>query len=92
MDALANDVQYGGNASITKRSCRYWIGTTSTLAGPPNEQQQFAAMIDYVKNPTKDFIPTNTAFPSLQSVTTQQIDPNCGRGPGVATNAQHTFN
>ena len=52
MDALVNDVKYGGNASITKRSTSYWIGTTSTLAGPPNEQQQFAAMIDYVKSHT----------------------------------------
>ena len=85
MDALANDVKYGGNASITKRSTSYWIGTTSTLAGPPNEQQQFAAMIDYVKILIKDFILTNTAFSSLQSVTTQQIDSTAAEA-GVATN------
>ena len=56
MDALQLDVKYGGNASVTKRSTSYWVGTTSTLAGPPNEQQQFAAMIDYVKILLKDYI------------------------------------
>ena len=84
MDALQLDVKYGGNASVTKRSTSYWVGTTSTLAGPPNEQQQFAAMIDYVKILLKDYILTNTAFSSLQSVTTQQIDSTAAEA-GVTT-------
>ena len=84
IDALQLDTKYGGNASVTKRSTAYWVGTTSTLAGPPNEQQQFSAMIDYVKILVRDYILTNTAFTSLQSVTTQSIDSTTAEA-GTAT-------
>jgi len=79
IDALANDVKFGGTKDTTAAARAYWIGTQTQL---PNAQQQRIASFVQMKTILLDYILDNTSYSSLQSVTTQTTNSNNGEAAG----------
>ena len=84
LDAITNDLKYGGNAETYRAAFSYWEGAVSQVNG---QQAQTAAALDQAVVIVKDYILTNTAYSSLQSITTQIIGANPGEA-GTGTTVQ----
>ena len=75
MDALANDIKFGGTRDTTIAAKAYWIGTQTQL---PGAQQQKVAAFTQMKTILMDYILDNASYSSLQSVTSQTTNSNNG--------------
>lgn len=84
LDAITNDIQFGGNAETYKAAFSYWVGAASQVNG---QQAQTAAALDQATTIVKDYILTNTAYSSLQAITTQVINSDDGEA-GTGTLVQ----
>ena len=70
IDALANDVKFGGTKDTTAAARAYWIGTQTQL---PGAQQQKVAAFTQMKTILLDYILDNTFLQVLQSLHKQLI-------------------
>ncbi len=84
LDAITNDLKYGGNAETYRSAFAYWEGAVSQVNG---QQAQTAAALDQAVVIVRDYILTNTAYSSLQSITTQIITGTPGEA-GSGTTVQ----
>ena len=82
LDAIVNDLKFGGNAETYRAAFSYWEGAVSQVSG---QQAQTAAALDQAVVIVRDFILTNTAYGSLQSITTQIITANNGEAGSGTT-------
>ena len=82
LDAISNDLKYGGNAQTYRAAFSYWEGAVSQVNG---QQAQTAAALDQATLIVRDYILTNTAYASLQSITTQIITANNGEAGSGTT-------
>tara|TARA_B100001013_G_scaffold80600_2_gene43550 strand:+ start:91534 stop:99069 length:7536 start_codon:yes stop_codon:yes gene_type:complete len=81
IEAIAHDIQYGGNSEIVRTAKKYWEGAALTLY--PNERTYAVAVNNKIEEIINGYILTNTPWTSLQSpsVTIQTM----GSGEGSAT-------
>jgi hypothetical protein len=80
VDAIANDIKYGGNSETHLAASRYWEGVVSNVTG---QEDQTAAAIDYLKSMLLDYILPNVAHSSLQTRSTQVQDDGAIPTPNV---------
>ena len=80
IDALIFDLKYGGNSKSHFAADKYWEGATTQV---PGAQTETGAAIVKMKDIINNFILTNTAYSSAQSVTTQVLDSTAGEGVAV---------
>ena len=76
IDAIAHDIKFGGNAEVIRTGKIYWDGASSQLGA--GEIAYAVSVNDKLRDIIKDFILTNTAYTSLQTVTTQKTIANNG--------------
>ena len=79
IDAIAHDIKFGGNSEVIRVGKIYWDGASSQLGA--GEIAYAVSVNDKVRDIIKDFILTNTAYTSLQTVTSQRTIANNGE-PG----------
>ena len=70
VDALIQDIKYGGNASTYDASSLYYNGVTSKITG---QEAQTAAALTQLKTIVVNFVLTNTAYTALQAAVSQTI-------------------
>jgi predicted Holliday junction resolvase-like endonuclease len=81
VDALIQDIKFGGNASTYEASALYYTGVTSKI---PGQEAQTAAAINQLRTIVVNFILTNTAYSSLQSAVTQSTTANNGETAAIS--------
>ena len=81
VDALIQDIKFGGNASTYDASALYYNGAASKIAG---QQTQTAAAFNKLKTIIVSYILTNTAYSSLQGSVTQTITVNNGEAAAIS--------
>ena len=74
IDAFVHDLKYGSNRETVKAAKKYWIGTQFVGGEAP----QIVAAYEQMRTILLDFVLDNTAYSSLQSVTTQTTNANDG--------------
>jgi hypothetical protein len=80
VDALIQDIKYGGNAGTYDAAALYYNGAVSKIAG---QESETAAAIDQLKTIVVDYILTNTSYASLQSVIAQTTTANNGEAAAI---------
>jgi len=70
VDALIQDIKYGGNASTYDAASLYYNGVTSKITG---QEAQTAAALTQLKTIVVNFVLTNTAYTALQAAVSQTI-------------------
>jgi hypothetical protein len=90
VNAVINDIRYGGNAATRAQAASYWAGATAKISGTRTPEINY---INYVKTLITTNIITNTAFASLQSpvVTTQSINGALTAEASIATTINSLF-
>ena len=81
VDALIQDIKFGGNASTYDAAALYYNGVTSKIAG---QEAQTAAAITQLKTIIVNYILPNTAYTSLQTAVTQTINSNNGEAAAIS--------
>ena len=81
VDALIQDIKFGGNASTYEASALYYNGVTSKI---PGQETQTAAALNQLKTIVVDYVLTNTAYSSLQSAVAQTITANNGEAAAIS--------
>ena len=79
IDAIAHDIKFGGNSESIRVAKLYWDGASSQLG--EGEITYAVAINNKLRDIYKDFILTNTAYTSLQTITSQKTIANDGE-PG----------
>lgn len=80
VDAIANDVKYGGNAETYTAASRYWEGVVSNVLG---QEDETAAAMDYLKSLIVNYILPNLVHTSLQTRSNQVRDDGAVPTPNV---------
>ena len=80
VDAVVQDLKFGGNASTYDASALYYNGVTSKIAG---QEAQTAAAINRLRTIIGSFILTNTAYTSLQTSVSQTILAPAGEAAAI---------
>ena len=80
VDALVQDIKFGGNASTYDASALYYNGVTSKITG---QEAQTAAAINRLRTIIGSFILTNTAYTSLQTSVAQVIVAPAGEAAAI---------
>jgi hypothetical protein len=80
IDALVQDIKFGGNASMYDASALYFNGAVSKITG---QQTQTAAAFNKLKTIIVSYILTNTAYTSLQTAVVQTINSNNGESAAI---------
>ena len=80
IDAIIFDLKYGGNSKSHLAADKYWEGATTQV---PGAQTETGAAIVKMKDIINNFILTNTAYSSAQSVTTQTLDSTVGEALAI---------
>ena len=83
VDGLIFDIKWGGNSKTHLNADKYWEGATTQV---PGAQTETGAAIGHMKTLINNFIFTNTANASLQSVTTQVLDSTVAESVAVTKN------
>ncbi len=80
IDAIIFDLKYGGNSKSHLAADKYWEGAITQV---PGAQTETGAAIVKMKDIINNFILTNTAYSSAQSVTTQILDSTVGEALAI---------
>tara|TARA_B100000683_G_scaffold45922_1_gene42462 strand:- start:476 stop:7219 length:6744 start_codon:yes stop_codon:yes gene_type:complete len=89
IDALVYDLKHGGNEKFWNQANTYYDGTSSNITG---REAQTKAAFDQLSTIIRSYILINTAYSSLQSITTQTIDSTNGEAASITkTNTEFTF-
>jgi predicted Holliday junction resolvase-like endonuclease len=80
VDALIQDIKFGGNASTYEASALYYNGVTSKIAG---QEAQTAAAINQLKTIVVNYVLTNTAYSSLQVAVAQSTTATNGEAAAI---------
>ena len=80
LDGILYDLKWGGNEKTYDNAGKYYIGAVSQVNG---QEQQTAAALAQTSLIVRNFILTNTAYSSLQSVTSQTIDSTAGEAAAI---------
>ena len=76
IDAIAHDIKFGGNSESIRVAKLYWDGASSQLG--EGETVYAVAINNKLRDIFKDFILTNTAYSSVQTITSQKTIANDG--------------
>jgi hypothetical protein len=80
VDALVQDIKFGGNASTYDAASLYYNGVTSKITG---QEAETAAAITKLKTIIGSYILTNTAYTSLQTSVSQTILAPAGEAAAI---------
>ena len=80
LDGILYDLKWGGNEKTYDNAGKYYVGAVSQVGG---QEQQTAAALAQTSLIVRNFILTNTAYSSLQSVTTQTTNSNNGEAAAI---------
>ena len=80
IDALVYDLKHGGNEKFWNQANTYYDGTSSNITG---REAQTKAAFDQLSTIIRSYILINTAYSSLQSITTQTIDSTNGEAASI---------
>ena len=80
VDALIQDIKFGGNAATYDASALYYNGVVSKISG---QEAQTGAALTQLKNIVVNNILTNTAYASLQTAVTQTITATNGETAAI---------
>ncbi len=80
VDALIQDIKFGGNASTYDAASLYYNGVTSKITG---QEAETAAAITRLKTIIGSYILTNTAYTSLQTSVSQTILAPAGEAAAI---------
>ena len=81
VDALIQDIKFGGNAGTYEASALYYNGVTSKIAG---QEAQTAAALNQLKTIVVNYVLTNTTYSSLQTSVIQTITANNGEALAIS--------
>ena len=80
VDALIQDIKFGGNASTYDAAALYYNGVTSKI---PGQEAQTGAAVTQLKTIINSYILTNAAYTSLQTAVTQTILAPAGESTAI---------
>ena len=80
VDALVQDIKFGGNASTYDAASLYYNGAVSKIIG---QETQTAAAVNQLKTIIVSYILVNTAYTSLQTSVTQTINSTNGEAAAI---------
>lgn len=81
IDALVQDVKFGGNANIYDAAAVYYNGAVSKI---PGQTTYYAAAVEQLRVIIGTFILTNSPYTSLQSVEDQTINSDDGEAAAIS--------
>ena len=80
LDGILYDLKWGGNEKTYDNAGKYYVGAVSQVGG---QEAQTAAALAQTSTIVRDYILTNTAYTSLQTVTTQTTNSNNGEAVAI---------
>ena len=80
LDGILYDLKWGGNEKTYDNAGKYYVGAVSQVGG---QEAQTAAALAQTSTIVRDYILTNTAYSSLQAVTTQTTNSNNGEAVAI---------